>query len=87
MNAFSAAAVETRHEMMWMNLDDLRDGAPTAENGAILLRFSGPSLTGSNQEDCYTLEGFASTPDEIHTAYYYHYKRNRFDLKEVTRWS
>lgn len=45
------------------------------------------SLTSCAEEDCYTFEGFASIPDEIHTNYYYHYKRKRHGLKEETKWS
>ncbi len=47
----------------------------TAENTAILRTFSGAHPTGRNDEDCYTFERFAATPVEIHTYYYYHYKR------------
>ena len=44
-------------------------------------------LTGAKGEDCYTFERFASSPDEIRTYYYYHYKRIILGLKEETKWS
>lgn len=59
----------------------------TAENAAILRTFSGARPTGSNREDCYTFEGFASSPAEIHTTYYYHYEKPILGLKEETKWS
>jgi hypothetical protein len=59
----------------------------TAENAAILLTFSDARLTGRDGEDCYTFEGFASSRTEIHTNYYYHYKRRILGLKEETKWS
>lgn len=57
-------------------------GVATVENGPILRSFPAVRLTVPNSEDCYTFEGLASTPDVIHTTYYYHYKRITFGLKE-----
>lgn len=59
----------------------------TAENGPILLNFLRRERTGWKDEDCYTFEGFAPSPDVIRSAYYYHYKRNILVLKEETTWS
>ncbi len=58
---------------MWTDFARLRSSSEPAENGPILLRFSAPRLTGSEGEDCYTFEHFASNPDVIHTYYYYYY--------------
>lgn len=59
----------------------------TAENAAILRTFYDAHPTGPNDVDCYTFERFAPTPGDIHTDYYYLYKRKRFVLKEETTWS
>jgi len=72
---------------MWMKNAENRKTLGTAENAAILLTFSGARLTGRNVEDCYTFEGFAPSRSEIHTYYYYHYKRRILGLKEETKWS
>lgn len=58
-----------------------------AENGPILRNFLRRELTSRHDEDCYTFEGFAPSPDVIRSAYYYHYKRNILVLKEETTWS
>jgi hypothetical protein len=58
-----------------------------AENDPILRNFLRRELTSRHDEDCYTFEGFAPSPDVIRSAYYYHYKRNRLVLKEETTWS
>lgn len=79
---FSAAPAESRDEKVWRIFGVSEETAPTVENGPILRSFPTSGLTGSNSEDCYTFEGLASTPDVIHTAYYYHYKRTTFGLKE-----
>ena len=72
---------------MWMKIA-IRIGTPgTAENGLFSRSFSVPRLTVRKGQDCYTFEGFASSPDEIRKTYYYYYKRNRFCLKEETKWS
>lgn len=83
----SAVAAESAAENVWSVFASRRKRASHVENAPILLRFSGLPLTGPEGEDCYTFEGFASSPDEIRTAYYYHYKRKRIRLKEETRWS
>jgi hypothetical protein len=59
----------------------------TAENHGKLRCFSADELTGRNDEDCYTFEHFAAGAVVIRSAYYYHYKRERFGLKEETTWS
>jgi hypothetical protein len=64
-----------------------RRSLETAENARFLRCFSAAALTSCFDEDCYTFEGFAPIPDEIHTTYYYHYKRKRNGLKEETKWS
>jgi hypothetical protein len=69
----SAKPVERSPENMWMKLTNSRKSPPAAENGPILHRFYGPRLTGSNDEDCYTLEHFASDPDVIHNTCYCYY--------------
>ena len=79
---FSAVPAESRDEKVWMIFRATRPGVRTVENGPILRSFPAARLTVSNGEDCYTFEGLASTPDVIHTAYYYHYKRTTFGLKE-----
>jgi len=58
-----------------MKNTESRKAPETAENGPILLTFSGRHPTGPNDVDCYTFERFAPIPDEIHTYYYYRYKR------------
>lgn len=85
--AFSAAPAERRDEKVWMIFDASSQSVGTVENGPILRSFPAVRLTVSNSEDCYTFEGLASTPDVIHTTYYYHYKRTIFGLKEEARWS
>lgn len=79
---FSAVPAESRDEKVWMIFRATRRSVRTVENGAILRSFPAARLTVSNDEDCYTFEGLASTPDVIHTTYYYHYKRITFGLKE-----
>lgn len=74
-------------EKVWSDFSIRRQTLATVENGPVLLSFSAPRLTVPNDEDCYTFEGLASTPDVIHTTYYYHYKRITFGLKEEARWS
>ena len=59
----------------------------TAENLNILRSFSALETTGCTTRDCYTFERFASSPDVIRTAYYYHYKKPILGLKEETTWS
>jgi hypothetical protein len=74
-------------EKVWTEIATRHTGLRTAENGLFSLSFSGSRLTGAKRQDCYTFEYFASSPDEIRNAYYYHYKRTRFVLKEETKWS
>lgn len=70
-----------------MKNTEKRKAPGTAENGPISRSFSMPRLTGAKGEDCYTFERFASSPDEIRTYYYHHYKRIILGLKEETKWS
>lgn len=79
---FSAVPVERPDEKVWMIFDASSPCVATVENGLILRSFPTLRLTVPNSEDCYTFEGLASTPDVIHTTYYYHYKRTTFGLKE-----
>ena len=72
---------------MWMKSTSITTSLEIAENGPISRSFLSSRLTGRKSEDCYTFEHFAARARVIHTAYYYHYKRNRFSLKEETRWS
>lgn len=72
---------------MWTKFAMNRKADETAENGQISRSFSSARLTVRKDRDCYTFERFASRPREIRTTYYYHYKRNRFGLKEETKWS
>ena len=60
---------------------------PPAESTGKRRRFSAPKPAASRKRDCYTFETFASYSDEIHTDYYYLYKRIRNGLKEETTWS
>lgn len=83
----SAAPAESTDEIVWMIFVGDRKDLRSAENRGNLHSFSTSGLTKKKAEDCYTLERFASRPDEIHTAYYYHYKRNTLGLKEETKWS
>jgi hypothetical protein len=83
----SAGAAESPAQFMWTLFVPRCKSAPTAENGPISLSFLPSGLTGAKGQHCYTFERFASSPDEIHTYYYYHYKRIRVVLKEETRWS
>lgn len=86
-DALSATPAETGMDIVWMDwCDDARAPEP-AENGPFSRSFSASRCTGSRGEDCYTFERFASRPDVIHTAYYYHHKRTRIGLKEETKWS
>ena len=70
-----------------MKNTETRRTLETAENSAILRTFYGAHPTGPNDVDCYTFERFAPIPGDIHTYYYYLYKRKRFVLKEETTWS
>ena len=70
-----------------MKNTEMRKPAEAAENTAVLRTFYGPRPTGANGENCYTFEGFAPSPLDIHTHYYYHYKRPILGLKEETTWS
>jgi hypothetical protein len=79
-------AESTTHNM-WMDFAIWPAVAPTAENAWFSHSFLYPETAGRNGEDCYTFEGFASSPVEIRSAYYYHYKRNTFGLKEEMKWS
>lgn len=83
----STVPAESTTHNMWMDFAISPDPARTAENGRFLHSFLYPETTGRNGEDCYTFEGFASSPVEIRSAYYYHYKRNTFGLKEEMKWS
>ena len=83
----SAGPVESTYKNMWTEKPSNRRSSETAENGQILHGFSHDGLTGRNAENCYTFEAFASVSDEIHTPYYYHYKKNRLGLKEESTWS
>lgn len=58
---------------MWMLSTLSPKLSSSAENDAILHRFYGLRLTGSQTEDCYTFEYFASNPDVIHTTCYCYY--------------
>ena len=60
---------------MRMKKTELRNAAGAAENGPISLSFLLSGLTGPKGQHCYTFERFAALPVEIHTYYYYHYKR------------
>jgi hypothetical protein len=83
----STEPAESPIEIVWSDFAFLRNPSGPAENGPILPLFSIWQLTGPKDEDCYTFEHFASSPDVIHTYYYYHYKRIRIVLKEETTWS
>jgi hypothetical protein len=74
-------------DIVWMKKTIAGGASRTAENGPVSRSFSVPRLTGAKGEDCYTFERFASSPDEIRTYYYYHYKRIILGLKEETKWS
>jgi hypothetical protein len=73
--------------MMWTFFALAPKPAPTAENSRFSHSFLYPETAGRNGDHCYTFEGFASSPAEIRSAYYYHYKRNTFGLKEEMKWS
>ncbi|HEX2061429.1 MAG TPA: hypothetical protein VHK90_11870, partial [Thermoanaerobaculia bacterium] len=83
----SAGAAESNTEKMWTKNAIRRKAAGAVENGPISRSFSALRLTVPKRQDCYTFEGFAPRPDEIHTYYYYHYKRTTSGLKEETKWS
>jgi len=83
----SATPAESSPEKMWTDSTLARDTRTSAENAPIFRCFPAAGLTGRNAEDCYTFEGFASSDHDIHTAYYYLYKRKRLVLKEETTWS
>jgi hypothetical protein len=89
MNALqeSAAPAESTPENMRMNFGPRCTNSETAENGPFSLSFSSGRPTVRKGEDCYTFEGVASSPDEIHTDYYYYYKRDTLGLKEEATWS
>ena len=80
-------SAESPVEIVWTKNTDERDLPRFAENGPILRSFSAPETTGCAKQDCYTFERFASSPDVIRTAYYYHYKKPILGLKEETTWS
>jgi hypothetical protein len=86
-NPFPTHPAESPAHIVWMDFADSGTRSEIAENGPILRSFLPVRCTGSNGEDCYTFERFAPIPGEIHTYYYYHYKRKRFGLKEETTWS
>ena len=73
--------------MVWTDFALSRKPAPSAENACFSHSFLVPETAGRNGDHCYTFEGFASSPAEIRSAYYYHYKRNTFGLKEEMKWS
>jgi hypothetical protein len=79
--------VEPLVEKMWRKNASDRRAVPTAENGPKSRHFSAAQPTGSPNQDCYTFETFASRSRDFLGAYYYHYKRKRFSLKEETKWS
>lgn len=83
----SAALAERSTQNLREKKGPLRTFARNAENGPILRNFLRRELTSRHDEDCYTFEGFAPSPDVIRSDYYYHYKRNRLVLKEETTWS
>jgi len=83
----SAAPAESTPQNVWMNFGPRCTNSETAENGLFSLSFSSGRPTVRKGEDCYTFEGVASSPDEIRTDYYYHYKRNTLGLKEEATWS
>jgi len=83
----SAEPAESPYERMWMNFDLRRSNSETAENGPFSHSFLHPRLTVRKEEDCYTFEGVASSPDEIHTDYYCYYKRISVGMKEEAKWS
>jgi len=72
---------------MWMNFDLRRTSFETAENGPFSHSFLHAGLTIRKEEDCYTFEGVASSPDEIRTYYYHYYKRISVGMKEEAKWS
>jgi len=83
----SATAAEMADEKMWTKNASRMKPRSTAEMTGKPRRFSASKPAASRKRDCYTFETFASYPDEIRTAYYYHYKRTRNGLKEETTWS
>lgn len=83
----SAQPAERSPEMMWMKNTLSPKPVRTAENGPISLSFHTLRSTGRKAEDCYTFERFAPADAVLRSNYYYHYKQNRFVLKEETRWS
>lgn len=72
---------------MWTLFAENGEARKPAENRAISRSFPAARLTGRTRRDCYTFEGFASSPDEIRTYYYYHYEKDLLGLKEETKWS
>ena len=58
-----------------MKNTESRKALETAENSGILRTFYGAHPTGPNGVDCYTFERFAPTSGDIHTYYYYLYKK------------
>ena len=72
---------------MWMKNASRDARLETADFTGKLGGISTAKPTTFADPDCYTFETFASYSDEIHTAYYYHYKRTRAGLKEETKWS
>ena len=72
---FSTPPAQTPAHILWTKNADLRNPVRPAENGPISLSFLPFRLTGPKGQHCYTFERFAAPPVEIHTYYYYHYKR------------
>jgi hypothetical protein len=83
----SLTPAESTLEKMWTDFSSNRNPPGTAEIGPILHVFYRGRLTGCADEDCYTFERVAPVPAEIHSNYYYHYKKNRLGLKEESTWS
>ena len=83
----SARSAESPIEKVWTKNASVCESTETVETGGKLEPFSAGRLTTFAECDWYTFETFASESDEIHTDYYYHYKRKRLVLKEKHPWS
>ncbi|HYC88777.1 MAG TPA: hypothetical protein VEO54_06165 [Thermoanaerobaculia bacterium] len=70
-----------------MKTTEMRNAPRAAENGPISRSFHPLRSAGRKGEDCYTFEHFAPDAAVLRSNYYYHYKENRFVLKEETTWS
>jgi hypothetical protein len=72
---------------VWTKSTASRATIEPAEKRPILRSFLLSDPAGRHDEDCYTFERFASSPHDIRTTYYYHYKEKILGLKEETTWS